>query len=88
VSVIPYKDVDEAVKIANDRATLGGGISSSTSASGRVGSASAPACLDQQRPPPHDRRAFGGFKASGIGREGGKWGSRSTREIQQITWKA
>jgi acyl-CoA reductase-like NAD-dependent aldehyde dehydrogenase len=31
---------------------------------------------------------FGGFKESGIGREGGKWGLEEYTEVQQITWKA
>jgi aldehyde dehydrogenase (NAD+) len=29
---------------------------------------------------------FGGFKESGIGREGGKWGLMDFSEIQTITW--
>ena len=31
---------------------------------------------------------FGGFKESGIGREGGRWGMDEYTEVQQITWKA
>jgi acyl-CoA reductase-like NAD-dependent aldehyde dehydrogenase len=91
VSVIPYKDVDEAVKIANDSTFgLGGGISSSD-----VGKAVEVAkrirtgvvWINNGLLPMTDA-PFGGFKESGIGREGGKWGLEEYTEVQQITWKA
>ena len=31
---------------------------------------------------------FGGFKESGIGREGGRWSMEEYTEVQQITWRA
>ena len=31
---------------------------------------------------------FGGFKESGLGREGGRFGMEEYTEIQQIAWKA
>ena len=31
--------------------------------------------------------AFGGFKYSGIGRDGGSWGLHAYSEMQSITWK-
>ena len=31
---------------------------------------------------------FGGFKESGIGREGGRWGMEEHTEVQQITWRS
>jgi acyl-CoA reductase-like NAD-dependent aldehyde dehydrogenase len=91
VAVIPYKDVDEAVRIANDSTYgLGGGISSSD-----VGKAVEVAkrirtgvvWINNGLLPMSDA-PFGGFKESGIGREGGKWGLEEYTEIQQITWKA
>jgi len=91
VSVIPYKDVDEAVKIANDSTYgLGGGISCSD-----VGKAVEVAkrirtgvvWINNGLLPMTDA-PFGGFKESGIGREGGKWGFEEYTEVQQITWKA
>jgi acyl-CoA reductase-like NAD-dependent aldehyde dehydrogenase len=91
VAVIPYKDVDEAVKIANDSTYgLGGGISSSD-----VGKAVEVAkrirtgvvWINNGLLPMTDA-PFGGFKESGIGREGGKWGMEEYTEVQQITWKA
>ena len=91
VSVIPYGDVDEAVRIANDSTYgLGGGIYSSD-----VGKAVEVAkrirtgvvWINNGLLPMSDA-PFGGFKESGIGREGGKWGLEEYTEIQQITWKA
>jgi aldehyde dehydrogenase (NAD+) len=91
VSVIPYKDVDEAVRIANDSTYgLGGGISSSD-----VGKAIEVAkrirtgvvWINNGLLPMTDA-PFGGFKESGIGREGGKWGMEEYTEVQQITWKS
>ncbi len=31
---------------------------------------------------------FGGFKESGLGREGGRWGLEEFTEIQQVPWRA
>jgi acyl-CoA reductase-like NAD-dependent aldehyde dehydrogenase len=31
---------------------------------------------------------FGGFKESGIGREGGRWSMEEYTEVQQISWRA
>jgi acyl-CoA reductase-like NAD-dependent aldehyde dehydrogenase len=91
VAVIPFKDVDEAVKIANDSTYgLGGGISSSD-----VGKAVEVAKRIRTGVVwinngllPMTVAPFGGFKESGIGREGGKWGMEEYTEVQQITWKA
>jgi len=30
--------------------------------------------------------AFGGFKYSGVGRDGGEWGLHAYSELQSITW--
>jgi aldehyde dehydrogenase (NAD+) len=90
VSVIPFQDEDEAVRIANDSTYgLGGAIY----------------CRDTSRAIALARRIrtgvvwinnginmldgpFGGFKESGIGREGGRWGMEEHTEVQQITWRA
>jgi acyl-CoA reductase-like NAD-dependent aldehyde dehydrogenase len=91
VSVIPFATVDEAVRIANDSSYgLGGGIYSSD-----VGKAVEVAkrirtgvvWINNGLLPMSDA-PFGGFKESGIGREGGKWGMEEYTEVQQITWKA
>jgi aldehyde dehydrogenase (NAD+) len=91
VAVIPFKDVDEAVRIANDSTYgLGGAISSTD-----VGKAVEVAKRIRTGVVwinngllPIGESPFGGFKESGIGREGGKWGMEEYTEIQQITWKA
>jgi aldehyde dehydrogenase (NAD+) len=90
VSVIPFKDEDEALRIANDSSYgLGGSIYSkdvpravALAKQIRTGVVWINNGLNQMDGP------FGGFKESGIGREGGKWGLEEYTEVQQITWKA
>jgi aldehyde dehydrogenase (NAD+) len=90
VSVIPFRDEDEAVRIANASTYgLGGAIH----------------CRDTARALSVARRIrtgvvwinnglnfldapFGGFKESGLGREGGRYGMEEYTEIQHIAWKA
>ena len=89
VAVIPFRDEEEAIRIANDSTYgLGGSIH----------------CRDTVRALAMAKRIrtgvvwinnginfldapFGGFKESGIGREGGKFGMEEYTEIQQIAWK-
>lgn len=90
VSVIPFKDADEAVRIANASTYgLGGAISSRDTAQAlslakriRTGVVWINNGLLMEDAP------FGGFKESGLGREGGKWGMEEYTEVQQITWRA
>jgi acyl-CoA reductase-like NAD-dependent aldehyde dehydrogenase len=90
VSVIPYADPDEAIRIANASTYgLGGAIHSRDTAralelakrirTGVVWINNGINFLDAP---------FGGFKESGLGREGGKWGIEEYTELQQITWKS
>jgi len=89
VSVIPFADEDEAVRIANASTYgLGGAIYSRDTARAidlakriRTGVVWINGGLDFLDAP------FGGFKESGIGREGGRFGMEEYTEIQQITWK-
>ena len=93
VTVTPYDDIDEAVRIANDsRYGLSGRIVTSNQARGielakrlRTGSVlvsdgAGPGSAAFMVAP------FGGFKESGIGREGGKYGVLEFTEIQTIAW--
>jgi len=90
VSVIPFKDEDEAIRIANQSTYgLGGMVLTRDTAravalakrirTGVVWINNGMNFLDAP---------FGGFKESGIGREGGRFGMDEYTEIQQITWKA
>jgi acyl-CoA reductase-like NAD-dependent aldehyde dehydrogenase len=89
LSVLPYSDVDEAVRIANDSTYgLGGTIYSADTAKAleiakriRTGSIAVNGAVSLQHSP------FGGFKESGIGREGGRWGMHEYTEVQAISWK-
>jgi acyl-CoA reductase-like NAD-dependent aldehyde dehydrogenase len=90
VAVIPYVDDADAVRIAND-SDLGlyGGIMTSDThrALGlakqiRSGGVSINGAVNLEVCP------FGGFKQSGIGREGGVFGLREYLETQAITWRS
>ncbi len=89
LSVLPFADVDEAVRIANDSPYgLGGAIYATDTAKAlevakriRTGTININNALNIQNLP------FGGFKESGIGREGGRWGLDEYTEIQAITWR-
>jgi acyl-CoA reductase-like NAD-dependent aldehyde dehydrogenase len=94
LSVIRYDDLDEAIRIANDsRYGLSGRVVTKDKAKGievakrlRTGSvmispgaAGMSASIFMVAP-------FGGFKESGLGREGGKYGVLEFTEMQTITW--
>jgi len=89
VSVIPFRDPDEAIRIANDSTYgLGGAIYSRDTAKAvelakriRTGVVWINNGINFLDAP------FGGFKESGIGREGGRFGMEEYTEIQQIVWK-
>ena len=90
VSVIPYADEDEALRIANASTYgLGGAIYSRDTAKAielakriRTGVVWINNGINHRDAP------FGGFKESGIGREGGRFGMEEYTEIQQICWRA
>jgi aldehyde dehydrogenase (NAD+) len=89
LSVLPYDDADDAVRIANDSPYgLGGAIYGRDAARAleiakriRTGTMSINNAINLLHSP------FGGFKESGIGREGGRWGLDEYTEIQAITWR-
>jgi aldehyde dehydrogenase (NAD+) len=89
LSVLPFDDVEDAVRIANDSPYgLGGAIYATDTARAlevakriRTGIININNALNIQNLP------FGGFKESGIGREGGRWGMDEYTEIQAITWR-
>jgi acyl-CoA reductase-like NAD-dependent aldehyde dehydrogenase len=89
LSVLPYENVDEAIRIANDSTYgLGGAVYSADVARAlevakqiRTGSLNINGAVSLLHTP------FGGFKESGIGREGGRWGITEYCEVQAIAWK-
>ncbi len=89
LAVLPFGDVDEAIRIANESSYgLGGAIYSADVAQAlevakriRTGTLNINGALNLVHSP------FGGFKESGIGREGGRWGMDEYSELQTITWK-
>ena len=90
VVVIPYADDADAVRIANDSdlGLFSGILTTNTHrAMGiakqiRAGGVSINGSVNLKVCP------FGGFKQSGIGREGGVFGLREYLETQSITWQA
>jgi acyl-CoA reductase-like NAD-dependent aldehyde dehydrogenase len=88
VSVIPFEDEDDAIRIANDSSFgLFGGILTNDTAKGlamarriRAGGVTINGATNLLHAP------FGGFKESGIGREGGMYGLREFTEIQMLAW--
>ena len=89
LSVLPFKDIDEAIRIANDSTYgLGGSVYSADTAKAlevakriRTGTINVNGAVSLLHSP------FGGFKESGIGREGGRWGMLEYTEVQSIAWK-
>jgi aldehyde dehydrogenase (NAD+) len=92
--VLPYQDIDDAVRIANDSPYgLGGQIVTKSYARGielakrlRTGSVMITTGAGWPAGTPYSSAPFGGFKESGIGREGGKYGVLEFSEIQSIIW--
>lgn len=92
--VLPYNDLDDAVRIANDSPFgLGGQIITKNHARGielakrlRTGSVMVTSGTSWAGATPFGIAPFGGFKESGLGREGGKYGLQEFSEIQSIVW--
>ncbi len=89
ITVIPFDTEDEAIAIANDSQyglynyvfTADSGKAMEVAKllrSGNVG------INTLQR---NHEAAFGGFKYSGVGRDGGSWGLHAYSEMQSIMWK-
>jgi aldehyde dehydrogenase (NAD+) len=89
LSVLPFSDTADAIRITNDSPYgLGGAIYTADLAKGleiakhlRTGTVNINGAVSLLHTP------FGGFKESGIGREGGRWGMLEYSEIQTIAWK-
>ena len=86
-SVLPYRSEEEAIRIANESSYgLGGAILTKDTLRAieiakqiRTGTVGINGAFNLFGP-------FGGFKESGIGREGGIWGMHEYTEVQTIAW--
>lgn len=94
LAVLPYRDLDEAVALANDtRFGLSGLVVTRNHARGvqvakrlRTGSVLITDGISGPRASTFMVAPFGGFKESGLGREGGLYGVLEFTEIQTIAW--
>jgi acyl-CoA reductase-like NAD-dependent aldehyde dehydrogenase len=90
VSVIPYEDEADAIRIANDSSYgLSGGLLTNDTGRAlaiakqlRTGGVMVNGAINLLDMP------FGGFKESGIGREGGMYAFEEFTEVQGISWSA
>ncbi|CAJ62838.1 MULTISPECIES: aldehyde dehydrogenase family protein [Frankia] len=88
--VIPFRDDDEAVRLANDSDFgLGGGVwSGDPTRAYRIGGRIRAGMVSLNGGTgglsPHG--PFGGYKASGIGREWGKWGLSEFLQHKSLVW--
>jgi aldehyde dehydrogenase (NAD+) len=89
LSVLPCKDTEDAIRIANESTYgLGGAVYTADLAKGievakriRTGTVNVNGAVSLLHTP------FGGFRESGIGREGSRWGMHEYTEVQAIAWK-
>ena len=89
ITVIPFDTEDEAIAISNDSAyglydyvfTEDSGKAFEVAKLLRAGNVG---INTLQR---NNEAAFGGFKYSGVGRDGGSWGLHAYSEMQSIVWK-
>jgi acyl-CoA reductase-like NAD-dependent aldehyde dehydrogenase len=86
LSIIPYKDEDEAIKIANDTVYgLGGGVwSSDQEHAVRVARKLRTGQVDINGGQFNPMAPFGGYKQSGNGREFGKYGLEEYLEVKSL----
>jgi acyl-CoA reductase-like NAD-dependent aldehyde dehydrogenase len=88
ITVIPFDDEDEAIAIANDSPYglydyVFSADSGRAMAVAKLLEAGNVGINTLQR---NHEAAFGGFKYSGVGRDGGSWGLHAYSEMQSIVW--
>jgi phenylacetaldehyde dehydrogenase len=88
ITAIPFRDEDEAIAIANDSDFgLYGYVWSGDSARGlRVAGALRTGTVQINGSPMNGDAPFGGYKLSGIGRDGGKYAMQAYSELKYIGW--
>jgi acyl-CoA reductase-like NAD-dependent aldehyde dehydrogenase len=90
ITAIPFSDEAEAIAIANDSDYgLYGYVWSGDSARAlRVANALRTGTVQINGSPMHGDAPFGGYKLSGIGRDGGKYALQAYSELKYIGWTA
>jgi acyl-CoA reductase-like NAD-dependent aldehyde dehydrogenase len=90
ITAIPFRDEAEAIAIANDTDYgLYGYVWSGDSARAlRVASALRTGTVQINGAPMHSDAPFGGYKLSGIGRDGGTYALTAYSELKYIGWTA
>jgi aldehyde dehydrogenase (NAD+) len=88
ITAIPFADEAEAIAIANDSDYgLYGYVWSGETARGlRVASALRTGTVQINGSPMNGDAPFGGYKLSGMGRDGGKWAMQAYSELKYIGW--
>jgi len=87
LAIIPFKDEQDAIEIANDTPYgLAAYFHTTDTDKAKRVARNLKAGMVQQNGAPHPSGApFGGYKQSGIGREGGKWGMEDFLETKSIS---
>lgn len=88
VTVIPFDDEEEGVKIANDSdyGLLSYVFSGDSERAFRVARRLRSGGVGVNTVGRNMEAPFGGFKKSGVGRDGGSWGLHAYSEIQSVVW--
>lgn len=88
ITAIPFKDEDEAIRIANDSdfGLYGYVWSGDPVRALRVARALRTGTVQINGSPPNPDAPFGGYKKSGHGRDGGRFGLEAYSEIKYIGW--
>jgi acyl-CoA reductase-like NAD-dependent aldehyde dehydrogenase len=86
---IPFSDEAEAIAIANDSpyGLYGYVWSGQMPRALRVARALRTGTVQINGAPPHPEAPFGGYKLSGVGRDGGRWALQAYSEWKFIGWK-
>lgn len=88
IAAIPFDDDEEAIRIANDSEFgLYGYVWSGDTARGvRIAQGMRTGTIQVNGAPPNPWAPFGGFKQSGLGRDGGRFGLSAYSEPKYVGW--